>query len=878
VNEPMQCAAVRPLLFAGIDGALDRSERIAVHAHLAACAPCRAWQDSERELTALLHGGRAAPVVRRRRLPRAVAFAAACAACAAVLLVLPAATPAASVVQRRLGPALEWQAGAGRPLASGDVVDVPAAGAASVSIGDDVRLESVGPARFALAAHGSRWVVSVLAGTVVATVAASRALGVDGGEALGAGRWRLAAGGRPQPADRGGAPQDPADPAALLAEGLDRFGRAGIVAFGVDRVSEQEHLAAAERTLRAVLGVAGATAAQRQRAHFYLAASVSRLGRTDEAFALNRDWLRTWPDGDEASCVRFFVANHLREHGPAAEARALFERVIRDEGDTPLGTAARRYLEMMEGAPAPAAPGAPPQQPRPGAIRLTATRAPVAAGAAKGGGYLVVPVALDRGSPRDAGFLAAAAGARTLHRAAEWAWDGTDFDALARELRARAPENVLFVLRPEQLDLALHRRLLLLSAAVDDDWFVDFAFGYLTGDDGAGCERTWRRIAALHARGPLQGLWWQGSVTSNATSLEYADSVPPLAAAAGFHGPHYYWSTANADRDALIAKSLATLRTAAVAEFTGCGDPQGIWLFDDDRNRQRDKHWPYDPARVGHDPDASMPRLLAKRFRELELASPIVWSGTCHSGATCRVFVEADIVSTFGRTDRTTVHRLVPDDSLALSWLAAGAAALLVPLGANHGMSVAMETDFALRNGASLGEALKSTWDDVLLAARGQLVLDVPADGEPHRDGEQVMQGGGSNRILIGDPALRPFRAVTGDAESVAVQRTGAGLRVTVTRAAGWQPRAWDMFGGERDRDWRVLARVDLGELALAGSRQFDVGVAAQDPGGKPLPYTMQRVAIEDHHGRRWLHLQANGPRAQLDRQAATIVFDVVAK
>jgi hypothetical protein len=313
-------------------------------------------------------------------------------------------------------------------------------------------------------------------------------------------------------------------------------------------------------------------------------------------------------------------------------------------------------------------------------------------------------------------------------------------------------------------------------------------------------------------------------------------------------------------------------------EITGCGDPQGIWLFDDRRNLQRERHWEYAPERVGHDPDHTMPRLMASRFRELELDSPILWSGTCHSGAVCRVFVEGDIVSTFGRTERATVHRLAPADSLALSWLAAGAAGLLVPLGANHGMSVSMEVDFALRNGASLGETIKSTWDDVLLAAQGELVLDLPVEGEPHRSAEQVMQGGGSNRILIGDPALRPFRAVDGAAEVVEAERTKDGMRVTVERAAGWQPRAWDMYGTERDRDWRVLVRVELGPVGLADREELTAEVTARDPAGSTLPYAMRRVAIEDHHGRRYLHLQANGPRGELDGKACTVVFDVVAK
>ncbi|HEX5053409.1 MAG TPA: tetratricopeptide repeat protein [Planctomycetota bacterium] len=668
----------------------------------------------------------------------------------------------------------------------------------------------------------------------------------------------------------------PRDTASLLADGEGRFASAVPAIMQGSPAAEREHLLAAERLLRAVLARDDATPAQQQRAMFYLAATLSRLGRDDESFALETRWLERFPDGSEASLVRYYMADHLRRKGRLDEAKVLYERVLRDDGDSTLGAPSRFYLEQLRGG----RPAAPPPQGRDAPDGSVHAKRAVMAPAAPGARYLVVAIDLAADRAADAGYLAAAHAAGAFHGGDVWAWDGEDFGSLERQLRERGPENVLFVARPERLDLVLHRRILLLSAGIDDDWFVDFAFGYLTAEDGAACERLWQRIVTVHRRSPLHGVWWQASVTSNATSLEYADAASALAKAAGFRGPHYYYSTANDDRAALIERSLATMRSASVVEFTGCGDPQGIWLFDDRRNLDDKLHWDYAADRVGAD-TGSMPRLLAARFRELTLDAPILWSGTCHSGAVCRVFVEADIVSTFGRTARTTVHRLAPRDSLALSWLAAGAASLLVPLGANHGMSVAMEVDFALRNGASLGETIQSTYDDVLLAAQGRLVLDLPVEGEPHGHDEAVMQGGGSNRILIGDPALRPFAAVdsaAAAAEKVTAERTEAGLRVTVERAAGWQPRAWDMYGQDRDRDYRALVRVDLGALGLQDRTDFDARVSAHAPGGAPLPYAMQRAAVEDHAGHRFLHLQANGPRARLDREAATIVFDVVAK
>ena len=181
------------------------------------------------------------------------------------------------------------------------------------------------------------------------------------------------------------------------------------------------------------------------------------------------------------------------------------------------------------------------------------------------------------------------------------------------------------------------------------------------------------------------------------------------------------------------------------------------------------------------------------------------------AGTLQRVFVEGDIVSTFGRTERATLYRLPLRQSVALAMIDAGATAFLCPIGANHGMAVSREVDFALENGATLGETIKSTYDDVHLAARGDLVLDIQVDGEPHAHREYVMQGGGANRILIGDPALAPFAATALPHERTEIRKTAdTGFDVVVTWQPDFHARGWDMYGRDRERDWSIRTRVAL--------------------------------------------------------------------
>jgi hypothetical protein len=190
---------------------------------------------------------------------------------------------------------------------------------------------------------------------------------------------------------------------------------------------------------------------------------------------------------------------------------------------------------------------------------------------------------------------------------------------------------------------------------------------------------------------------------------------------------------------------------------------------------------------------------------------------------------------------------------------------------------VAREVDFALVNGATLGETIKSTYDDVWLASRGRLVLDLPEEGEPHGDSEQVMQGGGANRALIGDPSLKPFAATPNPEESVEVaNRRENGFDVVVAWAAGYRPRGWDMYGGGGGRDWCVRARVSLDGLVPPDrDLAFDVTVTGVNGKGEALPYTMTHGEPEAFHGRRYLHLQANAPRDAVSYKAVRATFHV---
>ena len=480
------------------------------------------------------------------------------------------------------------------------------------------------------------------------------------------------------------------------------------------------------------------------------------------------------------------------------------------------------------------------------------------------GGYLVVSLGLSPEDEEHARFLRVADQVAKFHRARRLDLPPEELKALEEALKELLPKNVLFVIPPELLDVNLHRRILLMSARLDEDALPDFAFGYFTHRTGAGLEKLWRRTRKLCEKGLASKAWVSAFVTSGMKSTIWSSYVGDLEEAAGFSGPGIGFAVLESDPDCLkfVKENLGRLESASVIQLTGNGDPQGIWLFDGARNIDSTKHWPYEPERVGYDPEGAIPRIIAEQIASLTLSSPIVWSGTCHSAATCRVFVEGDIVSTFGVTDRVTVHELAPGKSLCLAILDAGAAAFLAPIAANHGFSVDLESGFALRHGASLGEAIKSTYDDVFLAAKGELVLDFAEPGAPQTSTEQVMQGGGANRILIGDPALSVFSPTAHPRETLKIEKRGEeGFDVVLDWDGGFHFREWDIYGTD-PHDWRIGERVDVTRL-LPEKARIETQVEVCDPDGTRLDYTLTRAELESFHGRRYLHLQANASREE---------------
>jgi tetratricopeptide (TPR) repeat protein len=773
-----------------------------------------------------------------------------------------------SIAPARYEPTLELASGVSVALASHNHLVIPANENDTIELFATGTLRVAGPAVIELDRAPDAWKLVLLRGQVAATLLPGAPLhvsSVHGARLLEGGAHLITM----NPAWYAAAAEQEATPAELLQSGYTQF-------------FQREDMASAEAAFRAAWKHPKATEEEQGRALFYLWSSVGRQQRYDDAVALQSEWMKLHPDDPSYDYVLLFQGIYLRESGHEPQARQAWDEIVRRGKNEELAAMARVYL----GGTAATTPGAPQGKPRTkdSADRYVPDRL-LPAGAGQAGTKVVVAYGLDSKNADHARFRKIAEKAVARDHATFVECADRDFERLAKALRELLPESVLFVLPPEALDVKLHRQVVLLSKSLDEDVFPDFTFGWFTARDGKSAEALWERTCRTMEKGLASKVWTSTFVTTGMKSCEYPDYGLDVVAAAGFERKALAFATRESDPAVLefVHQNLKRLGDAGVVSMTGNGDPQGIWLFDDKRNADPAKHWPYDRKRVGSDPKGEMPRILAADFRTLRLERPVVWSGTCHSAATHDVYVEGDIVSTFGSSERTELYEMPLAESMGLSILDAGAVALLAPIGANHGYAVDLETEFALENGASLGEIVKSTWDDVFLQARGELTLVLPESGErPTYQGEPIMQGGGVNRVLLGDPTLRPFKATAVPRERTTIRnardgKPGGSFDVAVEWDKGFHTRGWNLYSASPKTSRRIATRVRLDDLLPANqaallSATLRVGNAK----GEALDgFVLTHAEPEVFHGHRFLHLQASAPDRVLDETDVRALFSV---
>lgn len=439
-------------------------------------------------------------------------------------------------------------------------------------------------------------------------------------------------------------------------------------------------------------------------------------------------------------------------------------------------------------------------------------------------------------------------------------------DVLPALIRKGARYVAIFV-EPKEMDVNLLRRFVVLSTLADEDPFCDFAFGFFTGASPGKAKGLVERSVRADRGGvkPVALQWNVSNISQRYEGTSFLDGIP---------GDSYYVKTGDLD---YARKALAELGHAGFIHIGGCADPEGIWLFDDHRNLEPDKHWPFDPKKVGDDPKGEMPRVTAADFRALKLDGAIVWTHACHIGSVGRVWVEGDIVSTFGATDRIEEYSIPPGRSVALAILGAGASAYIAPLGPNFGMQANAEEQIASETGVPLGDVLRRGYHDVVMDTEGhpeRIGLYVTGKAARWDPDDFVNYNGPHNRALYGDPLLSPFaRRKSPATVEIAVIDGGFSFRVT---KSGYHGRTWY---GNRGADPGRGRIYEVIPIRTAGTKATVGAVKARTADGKELPILRTTALLERIDGGTFLHLQIVTSDAEALRAAgATVEVSVKAE
>ncbi len=415
------------------------------------------------------------------------------------------------------------------------------------------------------------------------------------------------------------------------------------------------------------------------------------------------------------------------------------------------------------------------------------------------------------------------------HRAPIVRFDPAQLAPVRTALLAAAPRHVALVLRPEQIDFPFVRAFLQLATGLDDDPFVDFAFGYITGRTAADAEALATRGSTRVPQAAKAIALAAGGCPKSSVS-----TVPHLLRRNRLESLHLLGAgDENAPDVAFWREHLAKLHGRDVVTFAGHGYPKSV---------------------VG---GPSFAELVG-----LDLGGTVVLNVACYTGVTQRWFED-------DWRNGVVVEQQVPlDESFCLAVLRTGVVgytAYVCPRPAGPELDTDMTA--LVSEGLSLGEARRRDYDKTVLGFLGfgaeRLQLAPVVNGaklSPSRDAvRDIMLEGATGGIVFGDPACVPFVARPMQAPvSITCEGADGEYRIKARVAAS------DLFlhCSDPTATWgKTMAMRVYGRVPIH-SDVADFVVDQLKVGDKVQP-TRVLWAIEEDHGRRFLQWKVNFPRGE---------------
>jgi hypothetical protein len=297
-------------------------------------------------------------------------------------------------------------------------------------------------------------------------------------------------------------------------------------------------------------------------------------------------------------------------------------------------------------------------------------------------------------------------------------------DEALKALKQAQPTFVAVVVRPETLEVNFAYEILELAAKLDDDPFVDFAYGFITGATAADAlELVERTIEAERKAIPAV----PRLIAFGPTSTPQADDGNAFEWLKGWRTKRIEHKPGN-----FPPENLPDLAEADVVRFWGHGGPDGV--------------------------DGG---LAQSDLSSINIRARIVFAGPCFSAVTRNYF---DELACGKHLEALSVDA---DKSLALSFLSKGAVAYFGALQEDRCISAGQEMEQALTSGAPVGLVLKQLQDRIALSLpnRSMHFSRLEAGAMPPKEkGVEAQLRLYAARVLLGDPAFVPFPAQIGQA------------------------------------------------------------------------------------------------------------------
>lgn len=388
--------------------------------------------------------------------------------------------------------------------------------------------------------------------------------------------------------------------------------------------------------------------------------------------------------------------------------------------------------------------------------------------------------------------------------------------ACAGQLKQLLPEHVLVVTRPGHIEANQHFALLELAASLDEDPFVDFTIGYVTGATPEEALAFTRRFLAVgRKRNALPRTMFDFGPAKNKTLQEGGPTAHDLAK--GWKKTWVYHGSVEEMR-----KRARKLHGHGVLHAGGHGEPERIV-----------------DGLTAHE-------LRSQRF---DLSPALYFSGPCYCGVTGLWYRPG--------AKGIDVVQVEPMSSFALAVLASGATALFAGLDPDRLEQSSQELEHLWVHGDSLGRAIKETYDGTTMALRRsvyRLFRYKEGHPRPQKNLAMTMIGGGASRVLYGDPTYVPFTACAKPAFPVRTKRGRKAL--TIEWKARQKPDGWlavDVYrcGGRWTN--RIAFRERIPLKVARELESFQVEKLTSETG--PLPGRFPTAMVERWGGRAYLHV-----------------------